>query len=82
MEIVAACLGGEVVDEIILTTVPVLLGEGIRLFPETTWMTRLRLEEVRGFPDGLVQQRYAVAAGESSAGGRMLAGESPALAFA
>ncbi|MBC8040094.1 MAG: dihydrofolate reductase [Opitutaceae bacterium] len=59
-EVVAACLAGDVVDEIILTTVPVLLGEGIRLFPETTWMTRLRLEDIRSFADGLVQQRYAV----------------------
>lgn len=72
-EIVAACLAGEVVDEIILTTVPLLLGEGIRLFPETTWMTRLRLDGVRSFPDGLVQHTYSpvpVAAG------------TPALAFA
>ena len=35
-EIIAACLAGGVVDEIILTTVPVLLGEGIRLFPRRT----------------------------------------------
>ena len=59
-EIVAACLAGGVVDEIILTTVPVLLGEGIRLFPETTWTTRLRTGEVRAFADGLVQQTFSV----------------------
>lgn len=72
-EIVAACLAGGVVDEIILTTVPVLLGEGIRLFPETTWTTRLRLDGVRAFADGLVQQTYSLAPA---------AVETPALAFA
>ncbi|MFA6289838.1 MAG: dihydrofolate reductase family protein [Opitutaceae bacterium] len=60
-EIVAACLAGGVVDEIILTTVPMLLGEGIRLFPETSWSTRLHLQEGRSFPDGLLQQTYATA---------------------
>jgi dihydrofolate reductase len=59
-EIIAPCLAGEVVDEIILTTVPVLLGEGIRLFPETSWTTRLRVQDVRAYPDGLVQQTYVV----------------------
>jgi dihydrofolate reductase len=77
-EVVAACLAGEVVDEIILTTVPVLLGEGIRLFPETTWSTRLRLEGVQSFADGLVQQTYAVKA--SPINGLLPA--APALAFA
>ena len=68
-EIVAACLAGGVVDEIILTTVPVLLGEGIRLFPDTTWTTRLRTGEVRAFADGLVQQTFAVVGeGEESEG--------------
>lgn len=59
-EIVAACLGGDVVDEIILTTAPVLLGEGVRLFPETGWSTRLDLVDARSFADGLVQQTYTV----------------------
>lgn len=77
-EVAAACLAGDVVDEIILTTAPLLLGEGIRLFPETTWATRLRLEEARGFPDGLVQQRYAVETAPRSAH----ASTAPALAFA
>jgi dihydrofolate reductase len=70
-EVIAASLAGEVVDELILTTVPVLLGEGIRLFPETNWTTRLRLMEGKTYPDGLVQQRYAIAstvAGECRAG--------------
>jgi len=60
-EIVAACLAGEVVDEIILTTVPMLLGDGIRLFPETNWSTRLQLREFRAFSDGLSQHAYTTA---------------------
>jgi dihydrofolate reductase len=60
-EIIAACLGGEVVDEIMLTTVPVLVGDGIRLFPETNWTTPLRLAESTSYADGLVQQTYALA---------------------
>ena len=72
-EIIAACLAGGVVDEIILTTVPVLLGEGIRLFPETSWATRLVLQDTRAFADGLVQQRYGLAPVEAP---------TPALAFA
>lgn len=84
-EVVAACLAGDVVDEIILTTVPVLLGEGIRLFPETTWSTRLKLEGVQSFADGLVQQRYEVevvrAESEQSPINGLLP-SAPALAFA
>ncbi|MFA6961501.1 MAG: dihydrofolate reductase family protein [Opitutaceae bacterium] len=60
-EIIAACLAGGVVDEIILTIVPVLLGEGIRLFPETNWSTRLRLAHAKVYADGLVQQTYTTA---------------------
>ena len=80
-EVAAACLAGDVVDEIILTTVPLLLGDGIRLFPETTWMTRLRLEDVRSFSDGLVQQRYAVVVDASPASRLLHFGKTRALAF-
>ncbi len=73
-EIIAACLAGDVVDKIILTTVPVLLGEGIRLFPETNWATRLQLCDVRAYPDGLVQQTY-VALSSTTGKGRGLAME-------
>lgn len=71
-EVIAACLAGGVVDEIILTTVPVLLGEGIRLFPETDWATRLSLRQVQAYSDGLVQHTYALAPVAAA----------PALAFA
>ncbi len=59
-EIIAACLGGEVVDELVMSIVPVLLGEGLRLFPERSWTTGLRHLRTRVFPDGLVQHVYAL----------------------
>lgn len=59
-EIIAACLGGDVVDEITITTVPVLLGDGVRLFPETNWSTRLRLLEMAPSSEGNLRHTYAV----------------------
>jgi dihydrofolate reductase len=60
-EIVGACLNGGVIDEIILTVVPVLLGEGLPLFPPQHCGDRqLRLRETRGFATGLVQLTYDV----------------------
>lgn len=60
-EIVAACLAGRVVDEIILTVVPVLLGEGIPLFLSGAHGdVPLRLRDTRGFSTGLVQMTYDV----------------------
>lgn len=59
-EIIAACLGGDVVDELTVTTVPMLLGEGVQLFPKTTWTTRLRLIAATTTAEGLARQSYAV----------------------
>jgi len=46
------------VDEIILTIIPVLLGEGRPLFLPHPAATTLRLRGSRAFPDGLVQLHY------------------------
>lgn len=60
-EMVGACLAGGVIDEIILTVVPVLLGEGLPLFPAQPCGDRkLRLRETRGFATGLAQLTYDV----------------------
>ena len=69
-EIIAACLGGGVVDELVLTVVPVLLGEGISLFPTRGWATALRHRHTRAFPDGLVQHTYALLNADHTARGR------------
>ena len=50
------------VDEIILTIIPVLLGEGRPLFLPQPEATGWRLRASRVFPDGLVQLHYTVKA--------------------
>ena len=57
-----ACLAAGLVDEIILTIIPVLLGEGRPLFLPHARMARLTLRHTRAFPDGLIQLQYAVSA--------------------
>lgn len=52
------CLAAGLVDEIILTVVPVVLGGGRPLFPRSPRMQRLKLRRCRTLPDGLVQLHY------------------------
>lgn len=59
-EIVRPCLAGRVVDEIILTLPPVMIGEGIPLFLPQAVQTRLHLKECQSYPGGLVQLAYDV----------------------
>ncbi|HSN13112.1 MAG TPA: dihydrofolate reductase family protein [Anaeromyxobacteraceae bacterium] len=47
------------VDELTLSVVPMLLGEGIRLFQGGQPRRPLRLTASRAYPSGLVQLRYA-----------------------
>ena len=47
-----------VVDEISLTIIPILLGDGVPFFPKTN-ETRLHLLEERKYEDGVVSLRYA-----------------------
>lgn len=55
-----ACFEAGVVDEIILTQVPVLLGDGLPLFLPRDSSDKLMLRDSHTFPDGLVQLTYAV----------------------
>jgi dihydrofolate reductase len=50
------------VDDITLSIVPVLLGDGIRLFDRGLPPASLQLVDARSFPSGLVQLRYEVVA--------------------
>jgi dihydrofolate reductase len=50
------------VDRLVLTRVPVLIGEGIPLFGALPRDVRLRHEATRAFPSGLVQSEYRVLA--------------------
>ncbi len=46
------------IQQLIITRIPVLIGRGIPLFGPVAHDIRLRHVETRGFPDGLVQSRY------------------------
>jgi dihydrofolate reductase len=48
------------VDEIILTLVPVFLGEGIRLFDNMQARASFSLQDVKRFDRGLVQLAYTM----------------------
>ena len=57
---VQSFLAAGLVDRIILTTVPVLIGSGVSLFGPLDDDTPLTLEAVREFPNGIVQREYVV----------------------
>lgn len=50
------------IDRLIVTRVPVLIGEGIPLFGSLSQDVRLRHVATRSYPSGLVQSEYAVGA--------------------
>jgi dihydrofolate reductase len=50
----------KLIDEIILSIVPLLLGDGIRLFGENGLFQDLELLHFKSFPTGLVQVHYEV----------------------
>ncbi|MBI2518185.1 MAG: dihydrofolate reductase [Opitutae bacterium] len=54
------------VDEIVLTVIPTLLGEGLSLFLPQRAGARLVLRESQAFADGLVQLRYDVQTSSSA----------------
>lgn len=51
-----------VLDEYIISVVPMLLGSGLRMFPSPWMEERLRLVESRSYPSGLVQGTWVPAA--------------------
>ena len=51
-------LRAALISEITITTVPVLIGEGIPLFGQLDYDIKLKHLETRQFEDGLVQSRY------------------------
>ena len=57
-EIVQELLNENLIDEIILSIIPVLLGEGIRLFKDGRPEADLELISAKSFPKGLVQLHY------------------------
>jgi dihydrofolate reductase len=59
-EIIGSLLDEGVIDEFIITVVPIFIGEGIPLLVRRHRKVELGLIGVRQFPDGVVQLRYQV----------------------
>lgn len=57
-QLVRAFLADRLVDEVRLAVVPVLLGEGLPLFPPGSPRQPLRLVSAEALGDGLVELRY------------------------
>jgi dihydrofolate reductase len=60
-EVVSRFLAAGLLDELTLNLIPVVLGDGIRLFRVPLPERALRLDGTTAFPDGLVQLRYRIA---------------------
>ena len=58
--VIQSFLRDGLVDEITLTTIPVLIGEGIALFGSLARDIKLRLLETQSWENGFVQSRYQV----------------------
>ena len=54
------------IQQLIITTIPVLLGSGIPLFGPLDGDVKLSLLDCKSYPDGLVQKRYEVVGSSSS----------------
>jgi dihydrofolate reductase len=48
------------VDEMTITTIPILIGEGLRLFGPSGNDIKLQLLTSNAFPNGFVQTRYKI----------------------
>ncbi len=53
-------LNAGLIDKLIVSRLPILIGEGIPLFGKTDRDLRLSLDDLRQFPSGMVQCSYSV----------------------
>lgn len=60
---VSAFLRAGLLDDVTVSVIPVVLGDGIRLFQPPLPERRLVLKDARAFPSGLVRLRYGAAPG-------------------
>jgi len=56
--LIAGFLGDNLIDEFIISIHPIILGNGIPLFPKQELSQRLKLKETKTFDSGLVQVNY------------------------
>jgi len=59
-EVVSLCLENQLIDEIIQSIAPVILGEGIQLFPGIKREVPLTFEEVTSYSTGIVTMKYQI----------------------
>ena len=59
-EIIASFLDEDLIDEFIITVVPVFIGEGIPLIAPGHRNVPLKLRSAKTFPDGVVQVHYDI----------------------
>jgi len=59
-ELIASFLDEDLIDEFIITVVPVFIGEGIPLVARGPRNVRLKLLSAESFPDGVVQFHYEI----------------------
>jgi len=60
-EIIASFLEAGAIDEFIITTIPVMIGEGIPLLRAKPTTVELNLLSARRYPDGVLRSHYRVA---------------------
>ncbi len=58
-ELVTALRRADLIDTYVISIIPVLLGDGIRLFPDENPEQKLQLVDCKSFESGLVQVRYS-----------------------
>lgn len=59
-EIISMFLGHNLIDEMIITTIPVILGNGIPLFPVTSKESIWELKDTQIYPNNVVQIHYTI----------------------
>jgi dihydrofolate reductase len=57
-EVIAALLKEGLIDEWYISVIPILLGQGVRLFKDSSPQKKLQLLQSKQFPTGLVQLHY------------------------
>lgn len=58
-QLISSFLEAGLIDDMLLTTAPVLLGNGRRLFTPIDSTSKWKLDHVQSFPSGMVNRRYS-----------------------
>lgn len=72
-EIINELLQNDLIDEMIISIIPILVGDGIRLFQDGRPEQQVELEETRTFDTGLVQLHYKRRSNTGQAGSMFFA---------